>query len=122
MGAKRALLPALKKSGLQGATQTCVFPQFPDPSLVLSNGCWAMLAHSGGGSEKNTELNNAAIPVLWMGNEALFAGLKLRDSRVVWDWAKLAATRPKESLTHVWHFFELLPFKRLSYDKQRKTW
>jgi hypothetical protein len=81
-----------------------------------------LLAHSGGGSEKNAELNNAAVPVLWMGNEALFAGLKLRHSEVVWKWDKLATTRPKESLKNVWHFFELLPFKRLSYDQQSHTW
>ena len=114
-----ALSPASKKSGLQGATRTCAFPHFPGSThTYMSNVCW----HSGGGSEKNTELNNAAVPVLWMGNEALFAGLKLRDSKVVWDWAKLAETRPKESLVHVWHFFELLPFKRLSYDKRANTW
>jgi hypothetical protein len=83
---------------------------------------------SGGGNEKNTELNNAAVPVLWMGNEALFAGLKLGDPKVlgeyraVWDWWKLAKTHPKESLTSVWYFFELLPFKRLSYDGRGNTW
>jgi len=80
------------------------------------------LAYSGGGSEKNTELNNAAVPVLWMGNEALFAGLKLRASKVDWQFEKLATTHPKGSLTYAWRFFELLPFERLSYDKRVTTW
>jgi len=81
-----------------------------------------LLAHSGGGSEKNAELNNASVPVLWMGNEALFAGLKLRHSEVVWDWDKLKDTSPNESLKSVWHLFELLPFKQLSYGQPDKTW
>lgn len=72
---------------------------------------------------ENTELNNATIPVLWMGNEAIFAGLKLRQSKVGWDWEKLEKTQPIESLRSIWHFFELLPFKRLSYDdKWGVTW
>ncbi|KAF8814000.1 hypothetical protein BYT27DRAFT_7219939 [Phlegmacium glaucopus] len=85
---------------------------------------WFAGCHSdiGGGSENNAELNNAAVPVLWMGNEALFAGLKLRHSEVVWKWNDLAETRPKESLIYVWHFFELLPFKRLLYDQPGNTW
>jgi hypothetical protein len=79
--------------------------------------------HSGGGNISNTELNNAAVPVLWMGNEAIVAGLKLSRSRVEWDWGKLSETGPKESLSWVWRFFEVLPFKRLSYvDSKRVTW
>lgn len=81
------------------------------------------MLHSGGGSTSNTELNNAAVPVLWMGNEAMVAGLKLGQSRVVWDWDKLRETWPTESLSFVWRLFEILPFKRLSYvDDKRVTW
>ncbi|KAF8801532.1 hypothetical protein BYT27DRAFT_7198051 [Phlegmacium glaucopus] len=57
-----------------------------------------------------------------MGNETLFAGLKLRHSEVVWKWDKLAQTRPNESLVYVWHLFQLLPFKWLLYDKPGNTW
>jgi hypothetical protein len=78
--------------------------------------------HSGGGRKNNAELNNATVPVLWMGNEALFAGLKLERSEVVWNWDELKKTRPHESLTNLWHFFELLPFKRLSYGQPSTTW
>jgi len=77
---------------------------------------------SGGGREKNTELNNATVPIIWMGNEALFAGLQLRGSKVVLDFEKLRKNRPKESLKHVWHLFELFPFGRLSYDERENTW
>jgi hypothetical protein len=77
---------------------------------------------SGGGTRDNTKLNNATVPVLWMGNEALFAGLKLSESRVEWNWEELQKTTPTESLKYIWHLFELLPIKRLSYDKQGNTW
>jgi hypothetical protein len=117
---EKAVFPMSKKSGLQGAIQTCVFPYFSGLLPLWPTG----ILSSGRGNEKNTELNNAAIPILWMANEALFAGIKLedpkvlKDYKVVWDWGKLAETHPKESLTNVWHFFKLLPFKQLSYDNR----
>lgn len=86
---------------------------------------WFAGCHSdiGGGSTSNTELNNAAVPVLWMGNEAMVAGLKLGQSRVVWEWEKLRETRPTESLSLVWRLFEIVLFKRLSYvDDKHITW
>jgi hypothetical protein len=53
----------------------------------------------------------------------MVAGLKLDQSRVVWDWEKLRETRPTESLGLVWRLFEMLPFKRLSYvDNKHVTW
>ena len=109
----------VKEVWFAGCHSDMCISSFTQPTYAcISNRCW----HSGGGSMKNTELNNAAVPVIWMGNEALFAGLKLTVSRVVWDWNTLEQTRPKESLTWVWRFFELLPFRRLSYDKSGKTW
>jgi len=79
--------------------------------------------HSGGGGQSNAELNNASVPVLWMGNEALIAGLKLHPSQFEWNWDKLRDSKPKESLTLAWRFLEILPFKRLSYTKKgHYTW
>ncbi|KAH7920359.1 hypothetical protein BV22DRAFT_1021384 [Leucogyrophana mollusca] len=73
--------------------------------------------------KENTELNNAAIPVLWMGREAMAAGLRLNSSKVVWDWTELLSSKPTESLTWAWRLFEVLPFKRLSYKgRQDETW
>ena len=68
-------------------------------------------------------MNSAAVPVLWMGNEALLAGLRLESSKFEWNWDKLEDTKPTESLTFVWRILEVLPFKRLSYtDKKRPVW
>ncbi|KAJ7440547.1 hypothetical protein B0H11DRAFT_2352530, partial [Mycena galericulata] len=67
---------------------------------------WFAGCHSdiGGGLRVNDQLNNAAVPVLWMGNEAQHAGLKLKASRV-------------------WRVLELLPVKRLSYaDSTSVIW
>ncbi|KAF8329934.1 hypothetical protein F5887DRAFT_1181051, partial [Amanita rubescens] len=71
----------------------------------------------------NAQLNNASVPVLWMGNEALIAGLRLDESRFEWKWDDLQNSKPKESLTLGWRFLEILPFKRLSYTKEtHHTW
>ena len=71
---------------------------------------------SGGGNERNEDLNNATVPVLWMANEARFAGLRLHPSKVQWSWDELEKSRPKESLNFIWRIFEVLPFRRLSYS------
>jgi hypothetical protein len=110
-------ISASKKSGLQGATQTCVFV------LHCSLLDLTPRIYSGGGAQPNKEMNSAAVPVLWMGNEALLAGLRLTASKVNWDWDQLKDTSPRESLVHVWRLFEVLPFKRLSYaDKKDTVW
>ncbi|KAJ6548693.1 hypothetical protein B0H19DRAFT_1265495 [Mycena capillaripes] len=72
---------------------------------------------------RNDKLDNAAVPVLWMGNEAQHAGLRLKPSPVEWDWEELEKSQKTESLTSVWRLFELLPFKRLSYaDGKSVVW
>jgi hypothetical protein len=76
------------------------------------------LVHSGGGDKDNKALDNAAVPVLWMGNEVMLAGLRLKPSKVEWNWDQLENSKPTESLHSVWRFFEILPFKRLSYDNK----
>ncbi|KAJ7741141.1 hypothetical protein B0H16DRAFT_51389 [Mycena metata] len=86
---------------------------------------WFSGCHSdiGGGSRVNDRLDNAAPPVLWMGNEALRAGLKIRASNVEWKWEELEDSRPTESLTGIWRLLEVLPFRRLSYvDGRGVTW
>ncbi|KAJ7167522.1 hypothetical protein C8R46DRAFT_1093281 [Mycena filopes] len=77
----------------------------------------------GGGSRANDRLDNAAPPVLWMGNEALRAGLKMRASNVEWKWEEIENSHPTESLTGIWRLLEFLPFRRLSYvDTHSVTW
>ncbi|KAF8347215.1 hypothetical protein F5887DRAFT_882049 [Amanita rubescens] len=75
------------------------------------------------GCHSDMYLNNASVPVLWMGNEALIAGLKLHPTQFEWNWDKLRGSKPKESLTLGWRFLEIFPFKRLSYtEKAHYTW
>ncbi|KAJ7627789.1 hypothetical protein DFH06DRAFT_1272916 [Mycena polygramma] len=78
---------------------------------------WFAGCHSdiGGGLRVNDKLDNSAVPVLWMGNEALRASLRIKASTVEWKWEELETSRPTESLTWLWRAFELFPFKRLSY-------
>jgi hypothetical protein len=85
--------------------------------------CLMFVHTSGGGGQSNTELNNASVPVLWMGNEAFIAGLRLRPTRFEWDWDKLRGSKPKESLTLPWRLLEILPVRRLTYIKKAShTW
>jgi hypothetical protein len=80
-------------------------------------------ANSGGGAKKNKKLDNAAIPVLWMRNEATLAGLRLESSPVEWKWDELENSAPTESMLKEWHLFKIIPFKRLSYnDRTHSTW
>jgi hypothetical protein len=107
--------PGSKKFGSQVVIRIC--ERCPFVQLAY------FIFYSGGGLRINDRLDNAAVPVLWMGNEAQHAGLKLEPSPVEWNWEELEASKPTESLTSVWHLFELLPFKRLSYaDKVSVVW
>ena len=83
--------------------------------------CSPLRFSSGGGNKINNELNRADIPVLWMGNEALRAGLRMKPSRVDWEWKELQSRQFSDSLRSVWRIFEYLPFKRLSYDDSTKV-
>ncbi|ETW76212.1 hypothetical protein HETIRDRAFT_329764 [Heterobasidion irregulare TC 32-1] len=79
---------------------------------------WFAGCHSdiGGGAEENKDLNQAAIPLLWMENEARAAGLGLkRRNEIAWDWKKLRESKPTESLKWLWWVMEYLPIKRLTY-------
>ncbi|KAJ7834317.1 hypothetical protein B0H13DRAFT_1914128 [Mycena leptocephala] len=59
------------------------------------------------GLRANDKLDTSAVPVLWMGNEALRAGLKLKASSVEWKWEELENKAPTELLTGVWRIFEI---------------
>ncbi|KAJ7815718.1 hypothetical protein B0H13DRAFT_1924023 [Mycena leptocephala] len=107
--------PGSKKFGSQVVIRICE----RCPFLQLAY----FIFYSGGGLRINDKLDNAAVPVLWIGNEAQHAWLKLETSPVEWNWEELETSKPTESLTSVWHLFELLPFRRLSYaDKASVVW
>jgi len=54
-----------------------------------------------------------------MSFEAVSCGLRLRPTKVEWNLDHLQDV--KESLTGVWHMFEWMPFKRLSYQDESST-
>ena len=54
-----------------------------------------------------------------MSFEAVSCGLRLRPTKVEWNLEHLQDV--KESLTGVWHLFEWMPFKRLSYQDELST-
>jgi hypothetical protein len=54
-----------------------------------------------------------------MSFEAVSCGLRLHPTKVEWNLEHLQDV--KESLTGVWHIFEWMPFKRLSYDDESST-
>ena len=79
-----AVFPASKKSGLQGATQTCAFPHFPGLThAFMANGCSSW---RGQREECRVEQRRSgwetrlSLPVSSLGNPKRF-------------WAKLAETR-----------------------------
>jgi hypothetical protein len=69
----------------------------------------------------NEKLDVGDVPSLWMANEAMVAGLKLKLSKVVWDWDELEKAVPSNSLTWIWWLVECLPFNRLSYKSAADT-
>ncbi|TFK31276.1 hypothetical protein BDQ12DRAFT_619143 [Crucibulum laeve] len=77
---------------------------------------------SGSHSDINTELSNGAVSAVWMGNEAITAGLDLKPSKVLWDWKSLREDMPTKSLGSVWWLAEFLPMNFLAYTGIRKTY
>ena len=74
---------------------------------------------SGGGNQANLDLDLGGTPFLWMSFEAVSCGLRLRPTKVEWNLDHLQDV--KESLTGIWHIFEWMPFKRLSYQDESST-
>lgn len=54
-----------------------------------------------------------------MSFEAVSCGLRLRPTKVEWNLDRLQDV--KESLTGIWHIFEWMPFKWLSYQDESST-
>ncbi|KAJ7117544.1 hypothetical protein C8R44DRAFT_626670 [Mycena epipterygia] len=108
---------------------TCVYSATQRPGGGLGEPrvkeVWFAGTHSdvGGGNKVNDQLTNGDVPLLWMGHEALRAGLRLDDAEgdSDWKWEQLERSEPTESLTGLWRLFELLPIKRLSYKNPSVT-
>ncbi|KAJ7634991.1 hypothetical protein FB45DRAFT_977865 [Roridomyces roridus] len=103
-------------------------------SMVLSGGLknelntpvdikevWFAGTHSD--MRKNLALNLSSVPLLWMENEAISAGLRLRP-RVAggaWNMEHLQDDYLHESLTWVWKPLEYLPLTHLSFETADKS-
>lgn len=71
----------------------------------------------------NDQLNLESVPLLWMENEALMAGLHLQQSSVDWNIGDLETSTPHESLSGVWWLLEYLPIRREYFsDPDLMTW
>lgn len=67
---------------------------------------------------ENRELSNAAIPSLWMANQAMLAGLSVNPSEVDWVNKKLQTMSPTDSMKGFYHLVEFVPVKRPKYQSQ----
>ncbi|KAF8493850.1 hypothetical protein JB92DRAFT_3084909 [Gautieria morchelliformis] len=98
-------------------------PQISQPTKTSSTSrphikeVWFPGTHSDMCLNLNLELGKTSG--LWMSYEAISNGLQMRPTKVDWDWKNLGEV--KESLTPVWHIFEWLPIKRLSYKDSSST-
>ncbi|KZP22020.1 hypothetical protein FIBSPDRAFT_859870 [Athelia psychrophila] len=83
---------------------------------------WFAGTHSdvGGGDRVNKALQLADIPMLWMRNEAIMAGLHLEATDIKWKLTDLEHhTTPP--LGAIWEILEHFPIKRLSYKGNQST-
>ncbi|KAJ7489000.1 hypothetical protein FB451DRAFT_1024675, partial [Mycena latifolia] len=82
---------------------------------------WFAGTHSdiGGGIKNNLNLNLSSVPLLWMENEALSAGLRLhpRPTGGAWNMGDLKKDDVHESLTNAWQPLEYLPLSWMSFKK-----
>ncbi|TFK20313.1 WD40 repeat-like protein [Coprinopsis marcescibilis] len=76
---------------------------------------WFPGTHSdiGGGNRQNKTMDRSRPPLRWMVSEAKVAGLRVRDFDR--ELSSKEQVEIQESLTGLWHLFELLPLMRLTY-------
>ncbi|KAG2039085.1 hypothetical protein BDR03DRAFT_860761 [Suillus americanus] len=65
---------------------------------------------------KTNALNFQDMPLLWMREEALEAGLVLHPPKIAFRFEDLKAPKMKDSLTLRWWLLELFPVRRLCYN------
>ena len=74
------------------------------------------MAFSGGGNVDNPARDRGTPPLRWMVFEAGAAGLRTAPfKRELEDYTKINIV---ESLTGLWHFLEIYPFKRLTFTRE----
>ena len=80
------------------------------------------MACSGGGNEENTDMDRARPPLRWMVFEAQAVGLRTlpfkRELREVKKEEQISGKTVTKSMTWSWLFFEICPFKRLTFTRE----
>ena len=78
---------------------------------------------SGGGSREKTRdpLDFRDMPLIWMREEALEAGLELEPPKVAFKYENFKEPKITKSLTLPWWLLEVLPIRRLRYNSKEDT-
>jgi hypothetical protein len=66
----------------------------------------------------NLDANLGAVPVLWMANQAMLAGLQLRYQEK-WNFQQIRDQNPHKSLKKGWRILEWLPLLHLQPGSTR---
>ncbi|KAJ2925578.1 hypothetical protein H1R20_g11517, partial [Candolleomyces eurysporus] len=78
---------------------------------------WFAGTHSdiGGGNVQNIGMDRSRPPLRWMASEAEALGLRLEPFER--ELSSSEQIEFQESLTGIWHLFEILPFRRLTFSR-----
>ncbi|KAG0694905.1 hypothetical protein DFH29DRAFT_1005935 [Suillus ampliporus] len=99
-------------------------PPLKDEDAIHIKEVWFPGSHSdiGGGSREKTgdPLNFGDMPLLWMREEALKAGLLLHPPKVAFRSEDLKEPKITDSLTLPWWLLEALPIRHLRYNNSNQ--
>ncbi|KAK0199674.1 hypothetical protein DFS33DRAFT_183429 [Desarmillaria ectypa] len=96
----------------------------PDDKLTDVKEVWFVGSHSDvGGSNDPRTLSLGLVPLLWMENQAIDAGLRFRPRSFFgdWTWENLHKSKPTTSLRSFWRLLEVLPITRYQYTDRNAT-
>ncbi|KZP19875.1 hypothetical protein FIBSPDRAFT_703711, partial [Athelia psychrophila] len=107
-------LPEYVHEGLSHKPDEPLFPGQKECTADIKE-VWFAGTHS-----DNTDLQLGDIPLLWMRNEAIMAGLRLKATDIKWKLTDLERDLTP-SLGAIWKILEQLPVRRLSYKGHHTT-
>ncbi|PVF91489.1 hypothetical protein CPB86DRAFT_324101 [Serendipita vermifera] len=114
----------LERGDTTGPTNTVISGdvKMGEPSQDRVKEVWFAGSHSdiGGGIDHNLEANLGAVPVLWMANQAMLAGLQLRYQDG-WNLKQIRDQAPHKSMKKGWWLLEILPIRHLQPGSNRKN-
>ncbi|KAG1740621.1 hypothetical protein EDB19DRAFT_763182 [Suillus lakei] len=115
-------LPEYVYGGMSDRSKSKSVPHPEDEGHVKE--VWFAGSHSdvGGGNREKTgnALNFQDMPLLWMREEALDAGLVFNSPKVAFRYEDLKSPKITNSLTFPWWLLEALPIRRLRYNNSNR--